>query len=437
MLLQQYYNEMINRSIAPDIKEPVEFEIKLPAVQNFVLSNGVAVYALDMGQEPTLQINWVFYAGNWHEDKKTVAAATNFLLKNGTSTRTAFEINEHFEYFGAYLNRSCYTETSELTLHCMNKHIQELIPVVSELITDSIFPEEELKIYVQNAQQRLKVGLLKSDFVAGRLIDAQLFGKDHPYGRYSMPEDYNNLTCDDLRNFFEQHYKQGKLVIFVSGQIPSELPALLEKYFGSLPLKHHQTKGTEKIFSFEPATEKKSFILNDEQGVQAAIRIARPFPGRHHPDFQKANLLNNIFGGFFGSRLMANIREDKGYTYGIYSYIMNHMRDTAWIISTEAGRDVCQPTIEEIYKEMQIIREEPIDAEELQIARNYMMGSLLGDLDGPFQVMGRWRNLILNELEESYFYNGIQVIKTTPVEELQELAKKYLNPEDFYELVVV
>lgn len=134
---------------------------------------------------------------------------------------------------------------------------------------------------------------------------------------------------------------------------------------------------------------------------------------------------------------MANIREDKGYTYGIYSYIMNHMRDTAWIISTEAGRDVCQPTIDEIYKEMEIIRNEPIDAEELQIARNYMMGSLLGDLDGPFQVMGRWRNLILNELEESYFYNGIQVIKTTPVEELQELAKKYLNPEDFYELVVV
>jgi len=171
--------------------------------------------------------------------------------------------------------------------------------------------------------------------------------------------------------------------------------------------------------------------------VQAAIRIGRPFPNRHHPDFPKVQVLNNLFGGFFGSRLMSNIREDKGYTYGIHSYIQNHMHDTAWLISTEAGRDVAEATITEVYKEMAALREEKIDKEELDLVRNYMIGSLLGDLDGPFQIMARWKNYILNNLNANYFYNSLETVRTVSAEELQELAQKWLNPDDFYELLVI
>ncbi|MEO8171867.1 MAG: insulinase family protein, partial [Sediminibacterium sp.] len=148
-------------------------------------------------------------------------------------------------------------------------------------------------------------------------------------------------------------------------------------------------------------------------------------------------VLNNIYGGFFGSRLMSNIREDKGYTYGIHSYMQNHIHESAWLISTEAGRDVCDATIEEIYKEMKILCNEPVEAEELDLVRNYMIGSLLGDLDGPFQIIARWKNYILNGLTSDYFYNSIKVVQTISAEEIQELAKKYLNPDEFYELVVV
>ena len=180
----------------------------------------------------------------------------------------------------------------------------------------------------------------------------------------------------------------------------------------------------------------KQRITNDPNGVQGAIRIARHFPNRHHPDFLKVQVLNSLFGGFFGSRLMANIREDKGYTYGIHSYIQNHIQQTAWMVSTEAGRDVCEPAIKEVYHEMKTLREELVDEEELLLVRNYMMGSILGDLDGPFQVIARWKNIILNELDESYFYNSINTIKTITAEELKQLAEKYLQPEQFYELVV-
>ncbi len=187
----------------------------------------------------------------------------------------------------------------------------------------------------------------------------------------------------------------------------------------------------------QPAEEKKYRIFNDENGVQGAVRLARHFPNRYHPDFSKMLVLNTIFGGYFGSRLMSNIREDKGYTYGISSQIYNFRQTSAINIHTEAGRDVCEAAIEEIYKELRLLQTTPVPAEELNLVRNYMIGSILGDLDGAFQIIQRWKNLILNDLDENYFYNNIRTIKTITAEELQLLAKQYFSPEDFYELVVI
>jgi predicted Zn-dependent peptidase len=134
---------------------------------------------------------------------------------------------------------------------------------------------------------------------------------------------------------------------------------------------------------------------------------------------------------------MSNIREDKGYTYGIHSYVQNHIQESAWMISTEAGKDVSEATVTEVYKEMDLLRNTLIDEEELLLVRNYMIGSILGDLDGPFQIIGRWKNIILNDLDEHYFYDSIKVIKSISAEELKALAEKYLKPADFYELVVI
>ncbi|HVM87447.1 MAG TPA: pitrilysin family protein [Puia sp.] len=428
---------MLNRKIAPPITNAVDFHLSLSPYQKYVLKNGVEVYAINLGELDTLMVNFVFSAGNWFEEKNLVAASANYLLKNGTSSKNAFQINEHFEYYGSSLSRSCQNETAEITLHCLGKYVNELLPVIAEMITDSVFPEEELDIYKKNSQQRLQVSLRKSDFVASRLIDSYLFGENHPYGKYSSLEDYSALQQDEIKKFYRRFYQNGKCVIFLAGKLPKDIIHSLENGFGQLPLNTWNKRLDNVNHPIVPAKEKKYNIVNDANGVQGSVRIARNFPNRHHPDFQKAGVLNNIFGGFFGSRLMANIREDKGYTYGIYSYFMNHIQESAWIISTEAGKDVCNAAIHEVYKEMKRLREELIDEEELQTARNFMIGSILGDLDGPFHVAGRWKNIILNNLDENYFYNGIHVIKTITQKELRELADRYLQPEDFYELVVV
>jgi zinc protease len=432
--MQKIKERGIDRKISPPIVDAAHLHIELPMYEKHVLSNGVEVFLFNMGTQETMMVNWIFDAGNWYEENNLVAASTNHLLKNGTLRKNAFQINEHFEFYGSYLNRNCFHETAEISLHCLSKHIQELLPVVAEIISESVFPEEELEIYKKNMQQRLKVNLQKNDFVANRMIEAYLFGENHPYGKFSREEDYVALDQSQLKNFFDKYYKQGKLVIFVAGVFPKSVVQQLEDSFGKLPLHKHGLPVNH--YSFEASKQKKYRIENSKDGVQGSIRLAKYFPNRKHPDFPKMQVLNNVLGGFFGSRLMNNIREDKGYTYGIHSYLMNHIQTSALVVSTEAGSAVCEPALVEVYKEMQRLRNEPISEEELLLTRNYLIGSILSELDGPFQVAARWKNYVLNGLNEDYFYNSIKTIREITPGELQSIADKYLGADEFYELIV-
>ena len=425
---------MLDRKTAPHITDATDFQLTLKPYEHFTLDNGVPVYAINAGAQDVLQIEMVFYAGNFFEKNKGVAPSTNFLLKNGTESRTALELNEAFEYYGASCSRACYSETAVLSLHTLSKHADKLLPVMKDMITEATFLKKELDIFVQNTKQRLAVNLLKCEFVAGRMIDKVLYGENHPYGTFTDAADLEKITVDQLKEFYKAFYIKGQCVIFIAGKLPTDYQQLLNDNFGKLPLTKPSYNVTE--IKTSPAADKKYRIQNDANAVQGAIRIAQPFPNRHHPDFKKAIVLNTVFGGFFGSRLMSNIREEKGYTYGIYSYLQNHMQESAWLISTEAGKDVTEATIEEVYKEMKILRETPIDADELSLVRNYMIGGILGDLDGPFHIIAKWKNIILNNMNESYFYDSVAAIKETNAEELQALAQKYLQPEKFYELVV-
>ncbi len=426
---------MPERKTAPHIKDAVEYDIHLKQPEIYTLDNGVKVYNIQAGTEEVVQIEWVFKAGNWFEQKKNLAAATNFLIKNGTAKKSAYEINEYVDFYGAYLNRSCYNETAVVTLHCLSKQLHQLLPLVQEIFMESVFPEEELRIYAQNMKQKLAVNLKKCDFVAGRKIDELLFGAQHPYGVYSEMEDYDALSREELKQYHSDLYQQGHCTIFSAGILPADHQQLMNQFFGTLPFNKKEIVEPQHVIL--PAAEKKWRVVNDEEGVQGAIRIARPFPTRHHPDFPKAQVLNALFGGFFGSRLMTNIREDKGYTYGIYSFLMNHVHAGGWMISTEAGREVGEATISEVYHGMEQLRNGEVDPQELLLVKNYLIGTLLGDLDGPFHIVSRWKNLVLNGLDESFFYRSVDTIKSITAEELRDVAQQYLVPEAFYELVVV
>lgn len=427
---------MTNRTAPPPIKDATGFNVTLPSCESIRLDNQIPVYLIQSEEQETLEIEWVFKAGSWYESSSLMAYTTNAMLKNGTNKHTALQINEMIEYYGAFLSTRCTYEYASLTLHCLEKHVGNLLPVIKEILAEAAFPENELEIYLQNKRQQLAVNLKKCDFVANQLIDKYLFGEYHPYGRHSTMEAYDVIQRENLGAFYKKHYTYNQCKIFVAGKISSEFKKDLNAYFGE-----DEWNGKEDIlpgeFPLQPAPEKKFRIENDPDGVQGAIRIGRLFPNRYHPDVHGVQVLNTILGGYFGSRLMSNIREDKGYTYGIFSSLAVYGKAGSWSIHTEAGRNVCEAAVEEIYKEMERLGTEPVSEGELDLVRNYMIGSALASLDGSFRVIRQWKGLILSGLDEDYFYRSLETIRTITGEDLQHLAQKYFVPEDFYEIIVV
>ena len=420
---------MLNRSHAPSIKDAIEYHIELKKPDQFKLDNGVNVYNVQAGTEEVVQIEWVFKAGNWFEEKKLVASATNFLIKNGTTKKSAYEINEFVDFYGAYLNRSCYNETAVVSLHCLTKQLEHILPLVQEIFLDATMPEDELLIYKQNMKQRLAVNLKKCDFIAGRKIDALLFGEKHPYGVYSEMDDYDAIQQDELIRYYQSYYKNGHCTIFSAGILPANYQQLLNKYFGHLPFNKNQV--TNISHPMLPSSQKKWNILNDPDGVQGAIRIARPCPLPSDPVFPKLQVLNVLFGGFFGSRLMANIREDKGYTYGIGSAILESYLAGSLIIATEVGSEFVEPTLNEIKYEFERLKNEEVPLEELNLVKNYLLGQLLKSADGPNAMMDLYMNVQLHGLGFDYFENLMKRVNEINSKDLMRIANKYLDFEKF------
>ncbi|HET8572360.1 MAG TPA: pitrilysin family protein [Edaphocola sp.] len=429
---------MLNRTIAPAVHDAVNFNFQLPDCRRSVFRNNLSLYWLCAGTQDVVQLEWVFKAGLWEENKPGVAYATAGMIRNGTSSKTEAQINEALEFYGASLHSSANNDYSTLSLHCLSRHLGKLLPIVQEIIFDARFPENELDIYRRNAIQHLSVNLKKVDFVANREADAQVFGYDHPYGRFSKKENLEELQVADLKEFHSQYYTSANCTLFMAGMVDTGTVTLVEQYFGreqwGMPL---GAGIVAKQHLITPGKKRKLQLDIQEESVQGAVRLLRAFPDRHHPDFVPMVLLNTLLGGYFGSRLMANIREDKGYTYGIYSQIYAYERASTLTIATEAGKEVCTAVIEESRKEMQRLCREAVSDEELSLVKNYLFGSLLGDLDGPFSLIRRWKGLILNGFDREHFYDNLRIYRSATPGELQQLAQKYFDPGDYYELVVV
>ncbi len=424
-----------DRSQAPKIYSPQEFTYLLKDIDTDVLDNGIPLYSISDSIEPVLQLELVFEAGMWFESKNGIAQATAALLKSGTSRLNSFEINEAFEQYGASVKVSSGPDWASLSISCLTRHLSKLLPIAFELLTDTIFPQSEIDIYVQNAKQKLSVQLLKTEFLANRKIDEYVFGFSHPYGKYLFANDFDAIQQSDLLQYVKQFYTSANCKMFLAGMFGEADKKMINAYFGQKAWNTREPLAVP-VFSPQPAAEKKYRISHDENSVQGSVRLSRIFPEKTHPDFVPMIMLNTLFGGYFGSRLMSNIREEKGYTYGIHSMLLNQRFHGALLISTEAGRDVCEATVSEIYKEMDILKNEPADNEELDLVKNYLLGSILGGLDGSFHIMQRWKSLILNGFTAERFYNNIEIYKSITAAELQTLAQKYFNRDDFYELIV-
>lgn len=421
---------MLNRKSPPAILQVQN--LFLPRPELLRLDNGLPVYVLDFPGQEIVKIEAVYRAGRPQEDKRLAARATSKLLREGTRTRNAAEIAEHFDYFGGSMTVPANLDTTNVVLFSLKKYAHELIPVFAEVLQEPVFPESELETFRRTSLQELLVDLEKVEVLAYRKITELIFGENHPYGYNSVAEDYAALTRDDVVRHFKTWYTPGNGVLFASGRIDASVLEMLNHHFGQNTTQGHSPLALPASL---PASPRKVHI-SQPGSLQTAIRVGRRLFGREHPDFNGVFVLNTILGGYFGSRLMMNIREKKGYTYNIYSTADAMLHDGCLYIATEVNAEKSAATLRAILAEMKKLREQPVSEDELEMVRNYLLGMLLNGLDGPMNISDVVRSLVVDGLPwESYEALVMTIRHITPAQ-LQELAQRYLQPQDFWIVTV-
>jgi zinc protease len=418
------------RAKAPRIKKLIR--PVLPAVQFLKLKNGIPVYMLKSGSEPVVKLEILFRSGRAFEKAMQASRFTCQMLMEGTISMNSEAISEHFDYYGSSLATNMTMDHTGLTLHCLEKHTEVLFPLLSEILINPQFPELELAKAKKNAKERLLLDLSKNDFVAYRELTTALFGSKHPYGYNSDANTIDAIQRSTLQEHFERTHNAQNCIIFISGLVSERTLSLLDQYFSEIPqgvLVNPQDMAIE-------ANSGNNFKFPSKNKHQVALRLGKRLFPRNHPDFNSLYVLNTILGGYFGSRLMAQIREEMGYTYNIYSSLDTMLYDGAFIISMETDREFLDESRAQIYQEMKRLCEFEVKKSELNMVRNYLLGYLLTALDGPLHASELIKGLIMEGASLESFDQLVDCIMHISGSDLLTVAQNYLNEKGMTEVIV-
>jgi predicted Zn-dependent peptidase len=420
----------LNRSVAPGFYA-IE-KLVFPEYQKIEIKNEVFLYALKAGTQAVIRLDLIFDAGLVRQLQSAQANFTASMLSEGTPTKSAFAIAEALDYYGSYFQTRANADDAVATLYCLEKHLSQCLPLFMEALTESIFPEKELDIQKKNSLSKLSVNEKKNGYLCKKHYYKNIYGANHPYAAFSNAENIQAITRETLQQFYQNNYIQGLKYVMISGQFSESSITLISTHIKNSKFEPKQFQQPVLNSLLNPG---KHFIEKSDS-VQSALRIGKSSISRSDADFRKLQFLNLIFGGYFGSRLMKNIREDKGLTYGIYSVLEPNLYGASWYIDTDINTKNRTAGIEEIYKEIEIIKTQPIPSEEINTAKNYYLGSFLKSLDGPFSLADRLKIIIDNNLTDNYYPEFVSILNNTTAQDLQGLANKYFSTDDIVEVVV-
>ncbi len=422
---------ILDRKVAPPSKLVDQIQILEP--QKIKLDNGIDVFALNAGSQEVIKIDIQLEAGVWSQTQNLVAIHTNSFLKLGSEKYSATEIANIFDRRGAYLQLTTDQHDAVITVLCLTRYFNELIEIVEDIIKHPVFPERVVQSMLLKKQQSFILENEKVKVKAQKRYTQVLFGHEFPYANTNVLEDFAALSSEKLSEFHSKYYHSNSCKIIIAGRFSSDHIQILNQRFGgndwsSSELPEHNSpiiKSSAELQHFVPK----------ENVLQSALRVGKLMPNRDSEDYFGLTLLIMVFGGYFGSRLMSNIREDKGYTYGIgCSYIT--LPHAAYInIASEVDVDVIQPALAEIRNEIRKLQSEPIVKEELQMVKNYMVGELLRSFDGIFAMSHSLKTLLDFNLDYDHYHNYFNALKAIDSVKLQALACKYLNADSMFEVV--
>ena len=423
---------MLDRTVPPIIRPIEHFSIDHPEVR--MMRNGMPLRIIRVGDEDVIRFDLLIHGGQWNQRMPLQAMFTNRMLREGTRTLTSAAIAEKLDYYGAWLDLSTSVNYGFVTLYSLGKYFPQTIEILASMIKEPTFPEKELNIVTDVNRQQYLVNCQRVEVLARKQLNRSLFGTAHPLGKYAEKEDYDRITSQDLQDFYQTYYHSDNCSAYVSGKVTDEVLRCIEEHFGNQAWGN--TASVTTAASHLPATDKrKRVFIEKEDALQSSLKMGAFSLDRNHPDYLKFRILVTLFGGYFGSRLMSNIREDKGYTYGIGAGVVSYPDTGIFVISTEAANEYIEPLIKEVYHEMDRLCEERVPKEELEMVRNYMLGDMCRSYESAFSLADAWIFIETAGLDEQFFDRAVEAIRDINEEEIRTLACKHFCKENLIEVI--
>ena len=403
-------------------------DVEVAQAGKSLLANGSALYTLASDDFEVLRITFVFRAGSAMQ-RVPLSAAAN-MLAEGTRDMTAHQIAERLDYYGSYYDVNIDRDYAYISFCTLSKFFDETLAVAEQILLHPVFPEEELRTYCAKRKQRLAVERTKVDTQAREAFARALFGPSHPYGISADEAQYDKLTRGDVAAFYESHYTADNGFTICSGRIGDHERQAVAALAERLP----RRKPEAGIPFPAPVTQHEARV--DHPGaVQSSIRIGRLLFPRQHPDFLGMQVVASALGGYFGSRLMQNLREEHGYTYGVVAAMVNFEREGYFAVAAQVGTEVTQEALREIYAEIERLRAEPMPEGELSLVKNIMVGEMMRILDGPFGIADVTIENILCGRDHTVINENIRRIQAMTPADVQQLARKYLSREELVTVI--
>lgn len=405
-------------------------QVEVAAAERTRLANGIDLYTLPSDDFEVLRISFVFRAGSAVQQVPFSASAAANLLAEGSRGMTGAEIAEQLDYYGSWYDVNLDRDYAYINFATLSKFFDRTLAVAEQILLDPTFPEEELRSYCAKRRQRLAIERTKVDVQAREAFAKALFGARHPYGISSDEAEYDRLTRDAVVAFHTAHYTAENCVVVCSGRIGAHERQAIASLAERIP---QRAAAAPAVFP-EPQTTHAVFVEHPG-AVQSSLRIGRLLFPRQHPDFVGMQVVATTLGGYFGSRLMQNLREEHGYTYGAVAAMVNFERAGYFAVATQVGTDVTREALREIFHEIERLGEEPMSEEELCLVRNMMIGEMMRVLDGPFGIADVTIENILCGTDNTTIGENIRRIRRITPEEVRQLARRYLCREELVTVV--
>jgi predicted Zn-dependent peptidase len=422
----------LDRTMPPSIFAMEDLNVIYPERRH--LKNGIPLNVLNIGTEDVVRMDILIGAGQWHQTQSLQAMFTNRMLREGTHSMTSQQISEKLDYYGAVMELSSSVNCGFITLYSLNKYFPQTMALVADILLHPTFPEKEMEVVLDVNKQRFLINSTRVEMMARKQLNRSLFGETHPLGRFAEAEDYERLSPEILRSFYQKYYHSGNCSIYISGKVTSSIIHCIENELGNSSWGLVDEVKPLQMIEPQPM-EGKRFHVEKEDALQSSIKLGGFVMDRLHPDFLKARVMVTLFGGYFGSRLMSNIREDKGYTYGIGAGIVTYPNISVLAVSTEAANEYADAIITEVYKEMDILCNDLVSKEELDMVKSYMLGDWCRSYEGPFSLSDAWIYIETGGLDDQFFVRSIDAIQQITCAEIRDLAQKYLCKENLIEVV--